>query len=325
MKYLKVLILSLISLILIPGIGVKAAPIASPTSYSIASVTIYSPVLETGDQLAIIKWGISYTTLPTEDAGDTWLIRLKENGIEESSTTPYPFYNSGYATGVSAIYLPAAYAVTWGGNVSVTLEPNPTLTWVSIPAAVTFTAITWDLNTSTTESSEAIAAQVRALGLTLNVDWSASANPIVSPVNGILKLTDRGASYFDMVINILRTIAPELYQSFIQRPILVDNNHGTTYKDTVDNNLVGTPFDTSDAATDWGLSRLWATGAIWGGFCILCAGTVGYKMQTAKPIFFLFGALMIAGGFMGFGLLQSILFTVLGAASIILAFAWRGA
>lgn len=325
MKKLIRIALLLIALFL-NSITALAAPIASPTSYSISAVTVYSPALETNDQIWVISYSITYGTNPDENAGQAWLIRLLLDGATEiTSTSPYAFYNDGYSSGVASFYLPASEAPVWSGNYTVSLEPNPTLTWTSLPSQAIFSAITWSTAATFDDVATALGNQVRALAVGLNSAWSATTNPIIESVNGLLKLTDRGASYFDVVIPQLRAIQPDLYQSAIIAPYLSNPDYGDTYQQQVDNQTSGTPLDVTNTATNFGLSRLWANGALWGFFCIAIAGTVGYKAQSAKPVFFLMGALMIPGGWMGFGLLQSVLFVLLGIASIILAFAWRGA
>lgn len=323
MKYLRIIILAL-AVILFTGERAYATPIPSPTSYAISAVTAYSPTMEPNDKEYIISFSIQYGVIPSTDAGQAWLIRLFDSGVEVASTTPYAFYNSGYAIGVASIYLPASIATGLSANISLSIEPNPTLTWVSIPSPAYFTSIINSSAATLADVSTAIATQVTALAIGLNIPYG-STNPMIEQTNGLWKFTARGESYFDVTIPILRTICGILYSSGITRPILVDNNYDSNYQQQVDSQLIGTPFDATDLAADWGISRMWATGALWFGFCMLCSGLVGWKIQTAKPVFFIFGGLMIAGGFMGFGLLQSVLFGLLGAASIVLAFAWRGA
>lgn len=327
MKIIRAILLSLISMVLLNPMVAHAVTLASPDSYDITAVTVYSPALETNDQLYVIQGFVNYTVLPATDAGQAWLIRLKNSGGNETaSTTIYPYYNSGYnAPFVASIYLPASLALAWSGNYSITLEPNPTLSWTSIPTAKIFTSFVWSSASTLSAVSTAITAQIRGITLGLNISWSATANPLISYVSGILKFTARGEAYFDGAIPILRTIAPDLYTAALNAPIIVDHNYGNTYQQQVDANLVGTPLDPTNLASDWGLSRMWMTGLLWFLFAILICGLIAYYAQTTKPTFFLFGGLMIAGSFMGFGLLQGILFGLLGGGSLILAFAWRGA
>jgi hypothetical protein len=328
MKYLRSIILALVMIALAIPLAVYATtPIASPSSYSISNVTVYDPALETGDQLYIVSFAINYPLpVPTTDAGTAWLIRLFNNGVEIASTTPYAFYNSGYSTGVASIYLPASMALPWSGaNVSLSLEPNPTLTWASIPTQSIYTTIVWASASSLSEVATAVGVQVRGLASTLTSDWGISATPLVESANGMLKLTDLGASYFDVVMPTLRTIQPNLYLSTVIKPIIPDQHYDSNYQTSVDSSHVGTPLDETSLAGVLGLSRGWVGGGLWFLFCLLVSGAVGYKANTAKPVFFLFGGLMIVGGFMGFGLLQSIMFALLGTGSVVLAFAWRGA
>ena len=324
MKALRIILLSLVAIITSqPGV-VYAAPIASPTSYSISSVIVYSPALEAGDQFYVINGSITYAVNPTEDAGQAWLIRLLDGSSTEiASTTIYPYYNSGYAAFVASFYLPASLAPAWSGNYTVSLEPNPTLTWTSLPPQSLYTAITWDSALTLDTVATAVGAKVRALALGLNTSWTSI--DLIESVNGLLKLTSYGEGYFDVVMPFLRDIQPNLYQSALNSPILVDNQYGNTYQQNVDANLVGTPLDPTNLAAGMGLSRMWATGLLWFGFCLLVCGLIGYFAQTTKPVMFLFGGLMIVGAFMGFGLLQGILFGLLGGGSLVLSFAWRGA
>jgi hypothetical protein len=324
LKILRIILLSLIGIVLTtPGVA-YAAPIASPTTYDINAVDVYSPALETGDQLFIVKFEITYGVNPTEDAGEAWLLRLKDStGAEVASASPYAYYNSGYiAGGGVSFYLPASIAIAWGSAATVVIEPNPTLTWTSMPAPKSFAALAWNSATTIGTVATAVGARVRVLAIGLN---SLASLDFAENINGVWKFTSYGEGYFDVVIPILRTVQPNLYQSTLRSPILADNQYGDTYQQNTDANLVGTPLDPTNLAAGMGLSRMWATGAIWFGFCILVAGLIGYKAQSAKPTFFLFGALMIAGSFMGFGMLQGILFGLAGGGSLVLAFAWRGA
>ncbi len=306
-----------------PGVA-YAVPLASPTSFQIDAVDVYQPALEAGDELFIVKFQINYTVLPATDASQAWLLRLKNGaGVEIATATPYAYYNSGYITGgVASFYLPASIAVAWSSNVTVVLEPNPTLSWTSIPSPNNFTALNWNTASTLSTVATAVGSRVRVLAIGLN---SLAALDFAESVNGLYKLTAYGEGYFDVVIPILRTVQPDLYQSNLNSAILVDNQYGNTYQQNTDANLVGTPLDPTNLATVTGLSRMWATGLIWFLFCALVAGLIGYYAQSTKPTFFLFGGLMIVGAFIGFGLLQGLLFGLLGGGSLVLAFAWRGA
>jgi hypothetical protein len=203
------------------------------------------------------------------------------------------------------------------------IEPNPTLSWTSIPAPKSYSAINWNSASTISTVGAAVGTKVRLLSQLLNTAWTST--DLSENVNGLRKLTTYGAGYFDVVIPNLRTIDPTLYQANLQGAILVDNQYNSSYQQQVDTQLVGTPFDPTNLAAGLGLSRMWATGAIWFVICALVAGLIGFKAQTTKPVFFLFGGLMIAGSFMGFGMLQGIMFGLLGGGSLVLGFAWRGA
>src|SRR3990172_12229174 len=143
MKLLKSLFLALMLILLASPVTALATPLASPTSYSISSVTVYSPALESNDQLYIVQFSVIYGSLPPTDASQAWIIRLMNGATELATAAPYAFYNSGYATGVVSFYLPAALAPAWGGAYTVILEPNPTLSWVSLPPQSIFNVIVW--------------------------------------------------------------------------------------------------------------------------------------------------------------------------------------
>ncbi len=102
---------------------VGAAP-ANPSAISIGDVFVFRGVLETGDQLWFMRYDVSYTIEPSEDASDTFYMAIY--GID-GITLKYLRGVTDYQHDIISIYLTPAQALTWGGAYYVKVMGNPAL------------------------------------------------------------------------------------------------------------------------------------------------------------------------------------------------------
>lgn len=268
-RMIRILALVVILLaILIPATNVLAID-APDTPSEIVWVFAYDDLLEDGDQGYLVYYNIPYAALPSEPVTDSYLAVLVDvdGTTQVSSVAPVTYgTDDGYNYGVAWIYLTyaesTAAGIGWDEAQFIWVAGNPTLTWVPADPPKTVSGITlWKPATETT--STALGTRVLYVASRIQLEWGVDLVQIVADSRTVLN--DAGMAYFMSAIPNLRTMAPDIFASGSYEPITDTSiaNVGTGWADLLVTNVIGTPFDLTDMATAFGLSRGMLSGVIW--------------------------------------------------------------
>jgi len=253
-----------------------AAGLASPDTQTVNQIDAYQSVINTSDQLYIVTFSLAYTSSNTTDlASDNFLFRFKDNDVEIASVAPYAFYNYGNADGVVSFYFAAddGDLPDWGVNdISVEFTGNPALEWADgdPPSVTNSTGNSWNSGTNLLPS------KIRLLANQLENAYSVD---MIELISGVLKLTNYGVAYFEIVIANLRLLAPSVFSNIVTQPQYTSDDHTLVTKTETEGRLTGTVFDQEDTSTLLGISSMWITSIIWllvsGGIIFIYASRVG--------------------------------------------------
>lgn len=321
-KALLAKILALVLFVLIPA-SIAYAQIAYPDVYNIQDTQVYRNVLETGDQLWMVTFDLDYTGAnPAERADEAWIVRLMDGAAEVAAVVPNPLHDDGYAPGLVSMYLTPAEAVPWlSANISVVMTGNPTLTWAGgVPPVATDNIV--DLWSS---SPENITPRIRVIATDFENDWGLD---LIELIQGEGKLTSTGEQYFESVVDNLRTIASDLFLAGTTIPEYEERTFTQTAATAAEARWVGDPLlDLTPAATLFGISRLWITSVMYIVGCVTAMIIILTRVPTvAKAGFFLVGAMLVFGSFVGFMAFEVGIFAgILGALAIIYSWFYRPA
>jgi len=317
-RYL-LLILFIIVLNIFPALPVYAAENA-PDVYSIVSARGYRGLFESGDQGYFITFTLDYTGSDIEyNTDEAVLFRLlDDSGDPLASVSPYSWPGAGWIDGVVWIYFSAADAPAWQGDFSIELTGNPGIEWSGGVWSTAFTPITYS------DYSGQLPGVIQTVALQLATPFSVD---LIEQESGTWKLTSYGEPYFEAIIPGLRIIAPTLFSGLLETPSSYgDREWENTYAETVESQLDGTPFDTTDLATATGISKEWLTGGMYFlGVGIILVMVLG-KIKNTRPALILVGLFCIAGAFLGFlPFVVASLSAALGAVLIVWSLFYKGA
>lgn len=254
-KLLRIIAITLIVLVIIPAVPCFA--IADPDTMVISNIEAWQTA--DGDQLYVVEFTLDYTSNPTEDAGDAFLIRLMDGSDEIVATAPYPYYNGGYEYGIVSFYFTSVDPLlpTWEDNgIRAQIIGNPSLTWDGgdPPDSTKNKVDTW------TNGINLLPAYIRYVAQDLEDAYGVD---MVEMLNGSLKLTAYGEAYMETTIPNLRTLAPTVFATYVTSPDYTSDNHSGAGKTALEARLTGTPFDQSTTSTELGISIMWITTMIW--------------------------------------------------------------
>ena len=282
-------------LTLLQALPVFAAEDA-PETYGIVSVKGYQGLFEAGDQGYFITFALDYTgSDPDYNTDEAVLFRLLDSdGDQLAAVAPYSWPGAGWIDGVVWIYFTADDTPAWaGGDLTLEMSGNPGIAWVGGVWSDVFATIVY------AEYSGQLPSDIKTVATQLATPFTYT---LIEQISGTWKLTeDYGEPYFEAIIPGLRILEPILFSGLLATPpALEDREWEYTHEETVEAQLDGTPFDTTDLATSTGLSRAWITGGLY----FLAVGIVLVfllsKFGDARPGLFITGFLCIAGGFLGF-------------------------
>ncbi len=213
----------------------RAFAIEQATIVQVNDVSIFRNLLETGDFLVLAEYRIEYTTLPSEHAGEAYIVRLLDGTTEKARNTPYPFNDIGYGYGVVSMYLSAAEftssALTWGtSGYTVRLEGNPGLTFTGGPQGYDETIAAGDYSTGSTAATNIaqLGTEVIAIATVLQQQWQITM--LTEAGNRIA--TGNATSYFTLAIPGLRSMAPDIFEVTTTAPTFTDDVHPSTLANT---------------------------------------------------------------------------------------------
>lgn len=281
------------------------ASIPQPTDLEIQEVVAYENAKDDGDQLYLITYYIDFETLPSENADDLFIFRLlDEDDVEVASVEPYPFNDRGYGLGVVAFYLEPDEVPTWESGVTIQLLGNPLTEWIGGLPTTSTDIITWETGTID-DVQNLISAKVLSLALELGQAWDVA---MTTTTQGVMALSDNGASYFLSIMPYLIEITPFLLGQYTFSPDYPDDKpSGNTYADQLLNAIDGTIFDLSGPANSLHVSRGTLTAALYYPFVVAFFILLAWKHRLNKGTTMLAWPFVILGAFIGVPLVVTIL------------------
>jgi hypothetical protein len=178
------------------------AVVTDPDSISVVSVRIFQNVWSTGDELFLVEQKVMHSINQSSPSTDTFLVRVTSTSANYSVPLPY------YQHGLSAIYLTAAQAVTWGSTANITVAGNPafypTLTEGVNQRTSSLGPGNWISGTET-DSRSYLQAWCVTLADELQTSWGITLLDTNDKLNAV------GAQYFSAVIPGLTSVCPNLF------------------------------------------------------------------------------------------------------------------
>jgi len=301
----------LLSLVLVSPV---LASINPPDSISINSVWVYRNCKETGDQLYIVDYTIDYTVTPNETAAEAYMCRLLQSNTTLAYASPYPYHDKGYGRGVVAIYFSASAAPAWQSNfTSIELLGSPFCDWNGTLPSYTVVSTNFSLwqDSEPTVQKVAIAGKIIYLATILETEWTEDMTSTSD--NGQIVLTPYAASYFVNVIPYLGDIAPSVFPggqspgTSVTEPDILPDTSGQGYANWLASIITGTPFDLTNLAADFGVSRGALTAIFYYGIVVFVLIVIMRGLGTYKPMMFFALPFVILGAFLGVPLIVTIL------------------
>jgi len=242
---LSILIAVLVSMLITMPILAILNPNVPP---QVIAVYIYEDLLVDGDLGILIDYNLEYDPNPgipaTETVTESYLASfINTDGTTQIGTvSPYTFINvaytdKGYERGMIWIYINAADVLTYNINKTnmalhkVWLMGNPTVPsgWTGDPPKTTAGIDEW---WATGEGDHAVLLALRVLSFAevLETEWG--LDMIQTTALGSC-LTSTGESYFENVIQNLRTIAPSCFSVSTVTQIQEDLDYSTAFGATI--------------------------------------------------------------------------------------------
>lgn len=235
---MKKIIASLFAIIASLSVVGDALAIANPNSIIINQVRAYRDVEVDGDLLVIVRYDISYTTLPTETVQEAYIARFLDGATQLATTAPYAFVipNSGYDLGLFGFYFSTEPIPATGFEVS--LQGNPSL----FPSSTGNKAVNSGIEF---RSGTLLVVDMRLQAQVLEGVWK-STDPTIDIVEGTtegLRLTTDGEEYFTNSIPNIRDAAGAIFQSNIRQPVIQEDTFTNSYANQIRDYWEGTSFD----------------------------------------------------------------------------------
>ena len=262
-----------------------AFAVADPDYISIHEASVFRNVLETGDQLFIVRYDVSYSVEPIEDASVTYLMDICTSG---GISTGYSRSLNYYQHNIVSIYLTPAQALTWEGSYSIKILGNPSL---FSPLVESINMETLTLSSGKYFEASFLADFILAQAALIEDDWVVA----LLASDGLLNST--GAFVFEKAIPNLNNMVPSVYQITTSNPSIGDSNMTTSGGANLTGHI-GPDLNAAmnDLANWWGSSASWmkigSTGLIAGVLGSIAFGAS--KGRTDVAIVFASMALPIA-------------------------------
>ncbi|KKM76560.1 hypothetical protein LCGC14_1378890 [marine sediment metagenome] len=278
-RVLRCLILGFVLLLVVSS---PAYAISNPSATSIGDVYVFRNVLETGDILVFVRYDVSYTTQPTEDAEDTFLMAIYgTDGTTLLFTRPLNYYQHN----IISIYLDAdTNTLTWGSAYYVRITGSPAL----------FDPLVEDVNMKTRvlssgdyRSTDDLGGIMIAQAGILETDWAT----VLLTATG--RLNSTGSTYFLAAVPGLSSMVPGIFQLTTEQFVYTKENFTEEGINLTRQNL---PVSLNNTIA--GLDAIFGvTNHNWGGFAWLSLGGMMLAgviyATTRRP------DIAILGGFMG--------------------------
>lgn len=251
----------LVSLVTVALLALMAIPVYAldnPSSVIIVRTNVYRSVVSTNDLLILVRYRITYGTIPTEPVNETFLVRLMDVGgtPEIAVNTPYAYNDNGYGDGVASLYMSAAQvtaaAYAWQDAGVVRVEGNPASYLHPLSASYTLTVSDYSTgDNSATNNRTQLEARVLAIASELQAAWDTQ---LVDSTALGARLSASGELYFGLAIPGLVVMAPGVYSVISTDPTIPNDVYTNTGQTAAENRYAGvawlTAWDTLN--TQWG-------------------------------------------------------------------------
>lgn len=224
------LIIALMLLLSLSGTALATTYYPPNVSMQLTQLAAYKNCLALGDQGYLINFNIGYTSnqTPSIPIDYTFIFRLSESGVFKSTTTAYGYYLNGYGSnnvsqsGIAWIYFTPSTIPTWSGNITITYEGNPTLSWYggTPPSTSSSSFSLWYDGGTIANTSSQLTARLTYIAHQLETEWGV-ALLLSTPTGDVL--TTAGEDYFTNTIPNLRTICPNLFSQTMYAPSFPEN------------------------------------------------------------------------------------------------------
>ena len=295
--------------------------IADPDSMTVDEVYVYRNCRETGDQLYLVTYNITYGSPPSESVTEAFLCRLLDGSTELRSVAPFTYHENGYGMGVVAIYFSADDAPAWEGSYTMELIGNPALSWPGDPPSDTETSFDLWQNNALAITHVVLSARIISLAEDLETAWSVDM-AYQNTETGEYVLTVYGEAYFSGVVPYLTDVAPFIFDTTIPpvvvEPEIEDPDTSADYADSLEAGIIDTLFDLTPVADRFGVERGPFTAILYYGAGVFGLLTLSVKMKSQKPLMLFSIPLVILGAFIGVPLVA----TILAAFAAIFFIAW---
>lgn len=206
----------LLGLLLLGLLGGPVLAISNPDYVTIGDTYVFRNVSETGDQLFFCRYDVSYNSVPSEDAEDTWQMALYNSTGALIATRPLNYYQHN----IISIYLSAADAITWGGAHQIKIMGMPSV----------FGNLTEGINMRTNTLGPADYYEEDYLGgimITqaelLEADWA------ITLLTATDKLNSTGKTFFLLAVPGLGDMVPEIFEITTHTTEIEYTSYNNTY------------------------------------------------------------------------------------------------
>jgi len=300
------------------GILVFVTPclaISPPNDIGILGVWAYRNCRETGDQLYLIEYEITYNSTPSETVTEAYMVRLMDGNATLGYVYPFSYHNKGYDKGVAAIYFSSGGPPAWDEPYLMELLGNPFSDWEgALPSVLYFPFDLWQDN-EVAITQVLIASRIIWLANELEIDWG--KDMVTTSDVGKDVLTAYAAGYFTNVMPYLYEIAPKIFPegslpSTIISPDIPPEEIRTDYADSLTADIIGTPLDLTNVAAIFGVSRGALTAILYYGLVLVVLIAAARRIGSYRPVMLFGGFLVIIGSFVGVPLMVAILGALAG-------------
>jgi len=184
--------------LLLVGVG-PVYGISNPDYVTIGDAYVFGSVSETGDQLFFCRCDVSYNSVPSEDADNTWQMALYNSTGSLIATRPLNYYQHN----IISIYLSADDAITWGEAHQIKIMGMPSV----------FGNLTEGINMRTNTLGPAdyydinyLAGIMITQAEILEEDWE------ITLLTATDKLNSTGKTFFLLAVPGLGDMVPEIFE-----------------------------------------------------------------------------------------------------------------
>jgi len=257
-----------VGVLLLFGAVSPAYAISNPDSIDIGDVYVFRNVLETGDMLFFVRYDVSYSSQPSEDAEDMFqMVVYDTDGATPLVMRPLNYYQHN----IISIYLSAANnTLTWGSAYYVRVTGNP---GVFDPLVEGTNMRTRVLASGDYASTEDLGGVMITQAELLEADWD------ITLLTSGDRLNTVGSAYFREAVPGLSSMAPEIFE-VTTTYFNFTRSHFT--EEGLNRTRENLPVSLNSAIT--GLNQMFGvTNANWGGFgwTLLLGMVVGGAVYAA--------------------------------------------